>query len=237
MKARKLDKEKCEKLIQKSMDTELSPEEKKYLKECLSDPELKQELEIYNKIVEILNNTRYETPEDEIWNNYWSKIYNRLERQIGWILTSISGIILLFYFLVSIFKSLLSSNIAAWLKIVIIAFLLGISILLVSIIREVTTDEIPGRKIKKVLGLVKGNTIRARHLGRDLMAALRNLVGGEITDYTKMLAESREQAIDRMVEQAQALGANAIVGIRFTTSSVMQGAAELLVYGTAVVIE
>jgi len=101
----------------------------------------------------------------------------------------------------------------------------------------VTTDEIPGRKIKKVLGLVKGNTIRARHLGRDLMAALRNLVGGEITDYTKMLAESREQAIDRMVEQAQALGANAIVGIRFTTSSVMQGAAELLVYGTAVVIE
>jgi len=136
MKARKLDKEKCEKLIQKSMDTELSPEEKKYLKECLSDPELKQELEIYNKIVEILNNTRYETPEDEIWNNYWSKIYNRLERQIGWILTSISGIILLFYFLVSIFKSLLSSNIAAWLKIVIIAFLLGISILLVSIIRE-----------------------------------------------------------------------------------------------------
>jgi len=101
----------------------------------------------------------------------------------------------------------------------------------------VTTDEIPGRKIKKVLGLVKGNTIRARHLGRDLMAALRNLVGGEITDYTKMLAESREQAIDRMVEQAEAMGANAIVGIRFTTSSVMQGAAELLVYGTAVIVE
>jgi len=101
----------------------------------------------------------------------------------------------------------------------------------------VTTDEIPGRKIKKVLGLVKGNTIRARHLGRDLMAALRNLVGGEITDYTKMLAESREQAIDRMVEQAKAMGANAIVGIRFTTSSVMQGAAELLVYGTAVIVE
>lgn len=101
----------------------------------------------------------------------------------------------------------------------------------------VTTDEIPGRKIKKVLGLVKGNTIRARHLGRDLMAALRNLVGGEITDYTKMLAESREQAIDRMVEQAEEMGANAIVGIRFTTSSVMQGAAELLVYGTAVIVE
>ena len=101
----------------------------------------------------------------------------------------------------------------------------------------VTTSEIPGRKIKKVLGLVKGNTIRARHLGRDLVAALRNFVGGEITDYTKMLAESREQAIDRMVEQAEAMGANAVVGIRFTTSSVMQGAAELLVYGTAVIVE
>ena len=136
MKEKNLDREQCEKLIQKSMDMELTPEEKKYLKECLSNPELKQELEIYNKIVEILNMTKYETPEDKIWNNYWSKIYNRLERQIGWILTSISGIILLFYFLVLIFKNILVSNIAVWLKTVIILFLLGISILLVSIIRE-----------------------------------------------------------------------------------------------------
>jgi len=136
MKEKNLDREQCEKLIQKSMDMELTPEEKKYLKECLSNPELKQELEIYNKIVEILNMTKYETPEDKIWNNYWSKIYNRLERQIGWILTSISGIILLFYFLVLIFKNILASNIAVWLKTVIILFLLGISILLVSIIRE-----------------------------------------------------------------------------------------------------
>ena len=136
MKEKNLDREQCEKLIQKSMDMELTPEEKKYLKECLSNPELKQELEIYNKIVEILNMTKYETPEDKIWNNYWSKIYNRLERQIGWILSSISGIILLFYFLVLIFKNILTSNIAVWLKMVIILFLLGISILLVSIIRE-----------------------------------------------------------------------------------------------------
>jgi len=136
MKEKNLDREQCEKLIQKSMDMELTPEEKEYLRECLNNPELKQELEIYNKIVEILNMTKYETPEDEIWNNYWSKIYNRLERQIGWILTSISGIILIFYFLVSLFKNILASNIAVWLKIVIILFLLGISILLVSIIRE-----------------------------------------------------------------------------------------------------
>ena len=136
MKEKNLGREQCEKLIQKSMDMELTPEEKEYLRECLNNPELKQELEIYNKIVEILNMTKYETPEDKIWNNYWSKIYNRLERQIGWILTSISGIILLFYFLVLIFKNILASNIAVWLKTVIILFLLGISILLVSIFRE-----------------------------------------------------------------------------------------------------
>lgn len=100
-----------------------------------------------------------------------------------------------------------------------------------------TTFTIEGKKIVKHLGLVKGNTIRARHLGRDLIAGFRNMVGGEITDYTKMMAESREQAIDRMVENAQQLGANAIVEIRFGTSSVMQGAAEILVYGTAVVVE
>ena len=100
-----------------------------------------------------------------------------------------------------------------------------------------TTENIEGRKIVKHLGLVRGNTIRARHIGRDIMAGLRNLVGGEISDYTKMMAESREQAIDRMVEEAEKLGANAIVGVKFATSMVMQMASEILVYGTAVVVE
>ena len=100
-----------------------------------------------------------------------------------------------------------------------------------------TTETIEGRKIIKHLGLVRGNTIRARHLGRDIMAGLRNIVGGEITDYTKMMAESREQALDRMIENAQNLGANAIVGIKFTTSMIMSMASEILAYGTAVVIE
>ena len=100
-----------------------------------------------------------------------------------------------------------------------------------------TTDAISGRKIVKVLGLVRGNTIRARHLGRDIMAGFKNLVGGEISDYTKMMAESREQAIDRMVEDAESLGANGIVGVRFTTASMMQSSAELLAYGTAVQVE
>lgn len=101
----------------------------------------------------------------------------------------------------------------------------------------VTSDDIPGKKIIKVLGLVKGNTIRARHVGRDLLAAFRNMVGGEIHDYTKMIAESREQSLDRMIHEAEKLGANAVVTLRFSTSSMMQGAAELLCYGTAVVIE
>ena len=101
----------------------------------------------------------------------------------------------------------------------------------------VTTDRIEGKRIVKTLGLVRGSTIRARHLGHDVMAGLRNIVGGEITDYTKMLAESREQAIQRMVAEAEGMGANAIIGARFVTSMVMSGASELLAYGTAVVVE
>ncbi|UCG59207.1 MAG: YbjQ family protein [Phycisphaerales bacterium] len=100
-----------------------------------------------------------------------------------------------------------------------------------------TTDTIDGKKIVKHLGIAKGNTIRARHIGRDIMAVLRNIVGGEITDYTKMMAESREQAIDRMIEDAQNMGANAIVHMSFSTSMIMGAASEILAYGTAVVVE
>jgi len=91
----------------------------------------------------------------------------------------------------------------------------------------VTSDQIAGKTIKKTLGIVRGNTIRARHIGRDISAALKNIVGGEIKDYTKMMAESREQALDRMVEEAESLGANAIVNVRFATSMIMQSASEL----------
>lgn len=101
----------------------------------------------------------------------------------------------------------------------------------------VSSSSIAGRRVVRTLGLVRGNTIRARHIGKDIMAGLRNIVGGEISEYTKMLAESREQALDRMVEEARGLGANAVVDVRFMTSMVMQGAAELLAYGTAVVVE
>lgn len=101
----------------------------------------------------------------------------------------------------------------------------------------VTTPDLPGARIVQVHGLVRGNTIRARHLGNDILANLRNLAGGEVHEYTKMLAEAREQAIDRMIEEARAIGANAIVGTRFQTSMVMKGAAEMLCYGTAVEVE
>ncbi len=100
-----------------------------------------------------------------------------------------------------------------------------------------TTEIISGKKVVKTLGLVKGNTIRARHLGRDIVAGFRNIVGREIVEYTKMLAESREQALDRMQAEAEKLGANAVVGMRFITASIMGGAAELLAYGTAVIVE
>jgi uncharacterized protein YbjQ (UPF0145 family) len=101
----------------------------------------------------------------------------------------------------------------------------------------VTTDKIEGKRVVKTLGLVRGNTIRARHMGHDIKASLINLVGGEITDYTKMLAESREQALDRMLEEAESLGANAVINVRFGTSMVMTQAAEILAYGTAVIVE
>lgn len=101
----------------------------------------------------------------------------------------------------------------------------------------VTTDTIAGKRIVKTLGFVRGSTIRARHLGKDIMAGLRTLVGGEIHEYTKLLAEAREQALDRLRDDAEALGANAIVTVRFATTEVASNAAEILVYGTAVWIE
>lgn len=100
-----------------------------------------------------------------------------------------------------------------------------------------TTDEVPGHRVVRMIGLVRGNTVRVRNVGVDILAAFRNLVGGEIADYTKMLGQSREQSLDRMRAEALRLGANAVVAVRFTTSAVMQGAAEILVYGTAVVVE
>jgi len=100
-----------------------------------------------------------------------------------------------------------------------------------------STDDIPGKRIVRTIGLVRGSTVRGKHLGKDILAVLRNLVGGEITEYTKMLAESREQALDRMVADAHHLGANAVVGVRFASASITTGAAEILAYGTAVVAE
>ncbi len=100
-----------------------------------------------------------------------------------------------------------------------------------------TTHTVAGRRIVRTIGLVKGNTIRARHLGHELLAGLKNMVGGEISDYTKMIAECREEALDRMMAEAVANGANAVVGVRFATSEMMEHAAELLAYGTAVFVE
>lgn len=100
-----------------------------------------------------------------------------------------------------------------------------------------STEGVEGRKVVRTIGLVTGSTIRARHVGRDIVAQLRNLVGGEVKDYTKLMAEAREQALERMVEAAATSGANAVVGMRFSTSLVMTGAAEILAYGTAVVVE
>ncbi|WP_372368337.1 YbjQ family protein [Candidatus Uabimicrobium sp. HlEnr_7] len=101
----------------------------------------------------------------------------------------------------------------------------------------VTTDRIIGKEVRKTLGVAKGNTIRTRHMGRDIMALFKNIVGGEVQEYTQLLAQAREQALERMKTDAQSLGANAVIQVRFTTSVLMGGAAEMLAYGTAVVVE
>ena len=100
-----------------------------------------------------------------------------------------------------------------------------------------TSDQVEGKTIARTIGLVRGNTIQARHVGKDLRAGLKSIVGGEITDYTEMMASAREEAIQRMVEDAKSQGANAIVGMRLATSMIMQNASEVLAYGTAVVLE
>jgi len=100
-----------------------------------------------------------------------------------------------------------------------------------------TSDAIEGKRVKRVIGLAKSNTVRARFFVKDIIAGIRNMVGGEISEYTQLLAQAREQAIDRMIEDAEKKGANAVVAMRFTTSSVMAAASEILAYGTAVEIE
>lgn len=101
----------------------------------------------------------------------------------------------------------------------------------------VTTPDVHGKQVHKTLGMVRGSTVRATHIGRDILAVLRNLVGGEVEEYTKMMAESREQALDRMMQDAARLGANAVVNARFSTASISSATAEILVYGTAVILE
>ncbi len=101
----------------------------------------------------------------------------------------------------------------------------------------VTSDTVPGRNASHAHGLVRGTSVRARHVGRDIVAGIKNLIGGEVEEYTKLMAETREQALDRMRDEARALGANAIVGVRFSSSEIASGTAEVLVYGTAVTLE
>jgi uncharacterized protein YbjQ (UPF0145 family) len=105
------------------------------------------------------------------------------------------------------------------------------------IVIVVNTEFVPDKKIKEIKGLVQGNTVRAKHVGRDILAGLKNIVGGELKAYTELLVESRRQALVRMLAQAKELGANAVINVRFATSSITSGAAELYVYGTAVVLE
>jgi uncharacterized protein YbjQ (UPF0145 family) len=100
-----------------------------------------------------------------------------------------------------------------------------------------TTEGVPGKTIREFYGVVSGSTVRAKHIGKDILAGLKNIVGGELTGYTELLQEARQEALDRMIQQAQSVGANAVVNVRFSTSNITQGAAELFAYGTAVRVD
>jgi uncharacterized protein YbjQ (UPF0145 family) len=229
----------------KLLDGEMTPEEKKayeaHVKGC---EDCSGELRDIGRIVEFSNEIELKEPDEEYWTSYWDDIFRRLERGTGFVML-IAG--LLGVTLLGLYKAVTSpeflSPVAGAGRHFSVRSQRAIS-------REqdrsiqgsramivATTDRLEGKRITRVLGLVKGSTIRARHIGKDLTAAFKNITGGEVREYTKLMAESREQCLDRMREQATKMGANAVVGVRFMTSSVMQSAAELLVYGTAVIVE
>ena len=177
----------------------------------------------------------------------------RSTSSIGWLLL-IGGIVIGGG--VAIFEWVNTPDVPLLVKLIVGAIYLGLAFLLISVLRQrlierktdkykdveilmlvVTSEAIGGKRIVRSLGMVRGNTVRARNVGKDIKATFRALVGGEISEYVKLMAEAREQSVDRMIEAAEQLGANAVVATRFTTSMVMQGAAELLATGTAVIVE
>lgn len=244
-------------MITAHVDGELSGEQidelQRHLFTCES---CKRELADVTALKEALDMIRFTEPTDAELDRYWRGIYNRLERGAGWVLLSLGAIVLLCYGGFKLVEEIVRDPTVAWVvKGAVLALVFGAVILFVSLLRErlavrksdrysrevemivVTTEAIAGMKIVRTLGIVRGNTIRARHIGKDIKAIFRHIIGGEITDYTKLMGESREQALDRMVMEAEKLGANAVVAVRFATSMLMGGAAEILTYGTAVIVE
>jgi len=160
----------------------------------------------FARLKQVTDSVTLVEPEDRLWEQYWGGVYNRIERNIGWTLFSVAGILLAIYAGFKAIEDLVRDPaVGLLLKIGArtVTKMSGDKAMLLS-----TTDTICEKRIVRHLGMVRGNTIRARHIGRDIMAVLRNIVGGEITDYTKLMGEAREQAMDRMVEDAQRVGAN-----------------------------
>jgi uncharacterized protein YbjQ (UPF0145 family) len=188
---------------------------------------LKKEFEEQKRIKEVLRKMKLKNPSREVWDSYWMGIYNRIERGIAWVVISIGALLFFGYASYEVVNAFINSTKTPPLaKLGITLLVFGALILIFSLIREkIFTSK--RDKYKEV----------QRHLGKDIVAGLKTLVGGEIQEYTKLMAESREQSVDRMIEEAKALGANAIVDTRFATSYIMSNVAEILVYGTAVLIE
>ncbi len=206
------DRERSRHLLMAELDGELTPQERGELERALAaDAELRAERARLHELKEVTGAMKLKEPPEEIWEGYWVSVYNRAER--GRPDPAVLG------------RAGEAVHAPA-------RSVQGDPAMIVT-----PGSSIAGHRIVKTLGLVRGNTIRARHLGKDILAGLKNLVGGEIEEYTKMLAEAREQALDRMLTEAKGLGANAIVDVRFSTSYIMGMASEIMAYGNAVVIE
>lgn len=241
-------------LISGYLDGELDPNERREFEERVArDPALARELDAVRATKGVMANMKLREFPDEVWERYWKGTYNRLERRVGWLVFWLGGrpptggrpVRACRLPVTGHGRSLVGASgyrrsrarpgravrvgVARAAVRLETGSLQGGHPMIVT-----TTDSVPGRETAEVLGLVRGNTIRARHLGKDIVALLRNIVGGEIGEYTKLMAESREQAMDRMVERAEELGADAVIEVRFTTSMIMSQAAEILAYGTAV---
>ena len=255
--ADEFDADQVHKLMMAALDGECSEADRRELDAQLARrPDLRDEWKRLSRVKEVTMSMDIARPPEEVWDRFRMSVTHRAERGLAWTLIAVGGAILAASAIVRWLEQWLAMDVPTTIRIASGAVVAGCVLLLVSVLRErwvlsrrdpvlegdsamivTPSAAVAGHRIVRSLGLVYGNAVRARHVGKDILAGLKNLVGGEIQEYTKLMAESREQAIDRMVAMATQRGGNAIVNVGFSTSYIMANASEILVFGAAVVLE